>query len=230
MAQLDALEEGLGVSFRDPDLLRLAMVHSSYLNENPGAFQESNERLEFLGDAVVGLAVAHRLHQLFPQRPEGDLTALRSELVRAETLARAAESLGLGRHLYLGRGEEEGGGRERQSNLAAGFEALVGALFLDQGYDVAADAVMRSLDADLAEVGQSGFPKDPKSLLQEVVQGRGGESPAYRVVHVEGKDHARRYTSEVLVSGEVLGRGTGGRKAVAEQEAAKEALGALEQD
>ena len=227
---LTSLEQGLGVSFRDRDLLRLALVHSSYLNENLGAFAESNERLEFLGDALIGLVMAHQVYGAYTDMPEGELTALRSALVRGDTLARVADSLHLGRYLVLGVGEEASGGRERPSNLAAAFEAVAGALLLDQGYDVAAAFVRRALSEELSAIESQKAPSNAKSVLQELVQGRGEASPTYRIVEVTGEDHARRFTAEVVVSDKVIGRGTGRRKSSAEQEAAKEALKALGHD
>lgn len=226
-AVLDSLGEELGVSFRSRELLELAFVHSSYMNENPDSFAESNERLEFLGDALIDLSVAHELYAKYPDRPEGELTALRAALVRGETLARTAESLRLGRFLLMGRGEEAGGGRTRRSNLAAVFESLVGALFLDQGYERASAFVLAAL-ADEFEVLQSGdTAKNPKSILQELVQARGTPPPDYRTVDITGRDHDRLFTVEVLVGGKVVGRGRGRRKSYAEQDAAREALKSL---
>ena len=230
MLQADRLERDLGVSFRDRSLLELAFVHSSYLNENPEALPASNERLEFLGDALLGFVVAQDVYQRVPGGSEGDLTSLRSDLVRGETLARVADSLQLGEYLILGKGEEASGGRDRESNLAATFEALVGALFLDQGYGPARDFVSRILSEKLTAVASSGVSQNPKSLLQELIQERGEGSPSYRIVDVSGEDHAREFTAEVLVSGNVMGRGVGRRKALAEQEAAKSALGDLGYD
>ena len=227
---LTSVQEELEVVFRDPELLRLALVHSSYLNENPGVFPESNDRLEFLGDALTGLVTAHRLYQMFPSRTEGELTTLRSALVRSEALAGAASRLKLGQFLLLGRGEEAGGGRERPSNLAGAFEALVGALFLDQGYDAARDFVLRALSPELSALDRCRLPENPKSLLQELVQVDGAPAPSYRVVKVSGEPHARQFMVEVEVAGRVLGRGDGPRKSNAEQEAAGEALRALEHD
>ena len=226
----DSLEKRLGVSFISRPLLELAFVHSSYLNENPGVFPESNERLEFLGDALIGLVVAHEVYQRLPHRQEGDLTALRSELVRGDTLASVADSLVLCQCLLMGRGEENSGGRERQSALAGALEALVGAVFMDQGYEVARAFTLDALSGQLSAIGHRAAPKNPKSLLQEIVQGQGMDPPSYRIVEATGKDHARRFTVEVLVSGKVTGRGTGQRKSQAEQEAARVALKALGHD
>ena len=135
MSPLEDVEQSLGLSFRCRELLELAFVHGSYLNENPDDFGESNERLEFLGDALIGLVIAHEVYDRFPERQEGELTALRSALVRGDTLAQTAASLRLGQFMFMGEGEEASGGRERQSTLAAVFEALVGAVLLDKGYD-----------------------------------------------------------------------------------------------
>ena len=227
MLQADRLERVLGVSFRDRAVLELAFVHSSYLNENPEALLESNERLEFLGDALLGLVVAQDVYRLVPGGSEGVLTSIRSALVRGETLARVANSLQLGEYLLMGRGEEASGGRNRESNLAATFEALVGALFLDQGYGPAREFVSRILSEELTAAASQGVSKNPKSLLQELVQERGEGSPSYRIVDESGEDHAREFTAEVFVSGKVLGLGTGRRKVVAEQEAARNALRGL---
>ena len=230
MRHLDSLEESLGISFKERSLLRLAFVHSSYLNENPDQFPQSNERLEFLGDALIGLATAEELYRRYPDRPEGELTAQRSALVQGETLARIAQTMDLGNQLLMGVGEEASGGRERPSNLEATFEALVGALFLDQGYLAARTFVLETLADELLEADQRDPPKNPKSLLQELVQGDGGDAPSYRIVGVTGEDHARQFTAEAVVSGNVLGRGTGPRKSNAEQEAARNALKALGHD
>ena len=225
-----SLDEWLGVSVNDPSLLELAFVHSSYLNENPGESPESNERLEFLGDALIDLVVGHELYRRFPDKQEGELTALRSAMVRDDTLARIAESMRLGDRLLLGRGEDADGGRKRPSNLAGAFEALVGALFVDQGFEEARSFVVGVMSNELSALAHGEPPKDSKSLLQELVQAEGGAAPSYRIVEVTGDDHARSFTAEVVVSGKVLGRGTGRRKSLAEFEAATEALVSLGRD
>jgi ribonuclease-3 len=218
------LEDRLGVTFQDPHLLRQALVHRSYLNENPEASLVSNERLEFLGDAALGLVVAQRLYELFPTHGEGLLTELRAHLVRRDTLARAAERLALGEHLLVGRGEEAAGGRRRPSNLAAVFEAVVGAILVDQGLG-STDAFIISALADDLEALRSGVvPADPKSRLQVLVQSRGQDLPDYRTLKAEGPEHARLFTVEVCLDGEVLGVGQGKTKRQAEREAARRAL------
>lgn len=227
MTDISSLEDALGVSFRDKDLLRLALVHSSYLNENPGAFAESNERLEYLGDAVLGLIVAQELFGRHAEWAEGDLTRARAEVVRGETLARLATGLELGDLLYMGQGEEKGGGRRRPSNLAAVFEAVVGAVLLDQGYEAARASCLAVLSEAIDSAGSRRGALNPKSALQELVQRRGQGTPVYSVVNTAGQEHSRIFTAEVTVEGETAGRGSGRRKSDAEQAAAQEALAAL---
>ncbi len=221
---LDGLARGLGIPFDDPELLKLAFTHSSYANENPDVGGVSNERLEFLGDAIVGLVVAERAYTEHPTRGEGDLTSLRAALVQDETLARVARSLDLGRFMLMGRGEDASGGRERTSNLAALFEALAGAVFLDQGFPAARGFVVRSLSTEMDAMPDPAPPRNAKSQLQETLQSQGMEPPTYRITDIEGADHARTYTAEVLVAGEPMAQGSGPRKAAAEREAAQRAL------
>lgn len=220
----NSLSQSLDVSFEDKSLLSLAFVHSSYLNEHPGSFLESNERLEFLGDALVGLVIANEIYRRYPNSPEGVLTTLRSKLVRGETLAEVADSLRLGQRLFLGRGEEASGGRHRPSNLAAVFEAFVGAIFLDRGFETARDFVLGALSEQLSDTCDTEDAENPKAVLQEVVQALGQTPPSYRIANVTGEDHARLFTAEVMVEGEIMGRGVGRRKSLAEQEAARRAL------
>ncbi len=199
-------------------------MHRSYLNENPDFRLGSNERLEFLGDAFLGLVVAEFLFREFPELSEGELTKLRSDLVRQDSLARLASSLGLGEYLYLGQGEERGGGRKRSRNMACTLEALVGAAFMDQGFDVTKDLVLRVFASSVAEMRQRGLASDHKSRLQELIQAERQERPAYRLVEAAGPDHDKTFWVEVVVGGEVLGRGSGKSKQAAEKDAAKQAL------
>jgi len=222
------LEARLRINFKDPHLLRQALIHTSYLNENPGIGIGSNERLEFLGDAALGVVVAHQLYVEYPDVDEGKLTELRAHLVRRDTLARAAARFDLGEYLQLGRGEDAAGGRKRPTNLARGYEALVGAIFLDGGIVKARAFIKRSLRDEFAKLRQSGMPHDPKSRLQEVIQSRWQTTPSYRLVKTEGPDHARRFTVQVVVSGKSLGTGEGRSKQMAEKAAAQEALNQIE--
>jgi ribonuclease-3 len=207
----------------DRDLLQLALTHRSILNEDP-AVTATNERLEFLGDAVVGTVIADEVYRKYPNASEGELTQARSAIVRGDTLAGVAERLELGRHLYMGRGEEADGGRERTTNLAAAFEALVGALFVDQGYKAASELVVRALSTELLALGRRSTFKSPKSTLQEAGQSKGQLPPVYTVADISGQAHDRMFTVEVSIDGTVVGRGTGKRKSLAEEEAALEGL------
>jgi ribonuclease-3 len=228
VAQSSDLERRIGVKFKNAALLQQALVHSSYVNENPQLAPTSNERLEFLGDAVLGLIIADDLFSAFPDQDEGHLTELRTHLVRRDTLAKAARRMGLGDDLLLGRGEEAGGGRARPTNLAHIYEAVTGAIFLDGGLTAARRFVRKSLGPELAAITHSDFPIDPKSRLQELSQSRYQSPPHYRLVLAEGPDHARRFTIEVLVDGTVRGTGSGRSKQDAEKEAARLALAVLD--
>lgn len=222
------LQASFKVPFRDPELLRQALVHSSYLHEHPRFSLPSNERLEFLGDALLGLVVAEHLFARFPLRPEGDLTRLRAALVAGESLAQVAEGLGLGHYLSLGKGEEQTGGRSRPANLAGVFEALLGAVFLDRGYRAAKALALRSLRPQLRAASAGEPPRDDKSLLQELSQARYKMAPSYRTVEAAGPNHARNFTVEVCLGAQVLAQGSGSSKRRAEQAAARAALAALE--
>ena len=228
MRDLAILERSLGVSFKDQELLQRALLHSSYVNEHPDQEQESNERLEFLGDAVLACAVAEELFRLYPELSEGDLTVLRSALVSGQQLAQVARGLELGAYLSLGAGEERSGGRDRDSNLAGALEALLGAVFLDRGYARCRQVVRRLFKKELRPLTLESVPKDPKSQLQQALQARWSALPNYRTVRVVGPDHDRHYTVEVSVGDEVLGTGAGRRRALAERAAAQVALQKLQ--
>ena len=221
---LSSLEMILSVRFLDKERLLQALTHKSYLNESGGEAKVSNSRLEFLGDAVLGLIVAEELYRLYPEWLEGRLTEARSVLVRGDTLADVAEELGLGMYLCVGKGEEKAGGRERPSNLAAAFEALVGAIFLDQGFDVAKDFVLRELDSKISNLDSKGEWKSAKSILQEAVQSKGLDPPTYTTASIEGEDPLRKFKVQVDVDGQILGCGLGTRKSQAEERAAGQAL------
>jgi len=224
---LIALEERLGIAFRDRGLLEQALMHSSYAHEQGRGPLGSNERLEFLGDAFLDFAVALLLYRRYPEAPEGHLTLMRSALVSQEGLARVARGLGLGAFLRLGYGEEVTGGRERSRNLASALEAVAGALVLDQGCETALAWVEQVFGPLVERFAQEGVPTDPKTLLQQTAQRKGLPPPRYRTVEVVGPSHAPWFTVEVLVGEEVLGRGEGPRKTEAERLAAHRALSAL---
>ncbi len=224
MADLATLQQTLGIVFNDPSLLEHALVHRSYLNENPGLTPTSNERLEFLGDAVLGLIVAEKLYQDYPHFAEGEMTKLRAALVRRETLARMARAIRLGDYLYLGRGEEASGGQNKPANLASALEAVIAAVFLDQGTSTTRDFILRLLDAELQKVVSRGTVVDYKSELQELIQSREQQTPTYHEIEATGPDHSKTFTVEVRLGEAVLGRGSGKSKKAAETVAARLAL------
>ena len=220
----DSLQSRLGAEFQDPSLLATALTHRSLVNERPDESLQDNERLEFLGDAILGAIVAEELYRAFPSLPEGSLTLMRAELVRETALAKWARRFDLGRHLVLGKGEEQRGGRERDALLASAFEAVIGAIYLDQGYRVAQRLVAALVAAALPELSPSARAQDPKSELQYRVQARFHSLPTYRVVSSEGPVHRPLFTVEVTAEGGVTGLGSGLSKQAAEQEAARDAL------
>ena len=224
MADLAVLQEILGLSLDDLSLLEQAMVHSSYVNENPDLVPGSNERLEFLGDAVLGLIVAEKLYQGFPNFNEGKMTKLRSALVRRDTLARVARVIRLGDYLNLGKGEEASGGRGRALILCAAFEAVVGAISIGVGLDEARDFLFPLIEPLVADLQGHEELKDAKSRLQEVAQGRLHVTPTYRTKSAVGPDHAKRFTVEVRLGDVICGVGEGHSKQLAQQAAALEAL------
>jgi ribonuclease-3 len=216
-------QKNLGVSFHQESLLEQAFVHSSYLNENPEFTRSSNERLEFLGDAILDFIVAEKLYEEFPKLPEGKLTEIRASLVCRDTLAELASSLKLGDWLLFGQGEEANGGRTKASNLANAMEALVGALYLDQGLAKAKKFVLRQLKPELEKIKAGKTTPNYKALVQELVQGQNRPTPVYRLVEATGPDHSKQFIAEILVEGEALGRGTGKSKKAAESQAARTA-------
>lgn len=211
-------------------LVEQAFVHPSYLNENPGFALPSNERLEFLGDAVLNLVVAEWLYGEFPELAEGALTEMRASLVRRETLAELASALKLGDRLLLGQGEETNGGRCKPSNLANALEALLGALYLEEGPQEARGFVLHHLREELTAIKAGKRAANYKALLQELVQAQGRPAPVYNLVEATGPDHDRQFTVEILVEGEALGTGQGKSKKAAESQAARAAWETLRSD
>jgi ribonuclease-3 len=217
----EALEAGLGHRFQRPEHLNVAVTHRSFSPEVP-----NNETLEFLGDAVLALAMADLLMQRFPSAREGDLSKLRAGYVNAETLAQKARALDLGRWLRLGKGEEKSGGRDKESILAAVYEAVLGAVYLDAGYEAARRLVEAHFAGDLTSEAAAGL-RDYKTRLQELTQRLFRATPVYQLVEETGPDHAKRFVSELSISGRAYGRGVGHSKKTAEQAAAMEALDVL---
>jgi ribonuclease III len=230
MANILSLQNKIGITFKNLDLLELALVHSSYLNEKPGLALDSNERLEFLGDAVLGLVIAEKLFQDLSESAEGELTRLRSALVRRETLAQIAGLIDLGEYLSLGKGEESGGGREKPVNLAGALEALIAAIYLDQGILTARQFILRLFGAEIYKQAHQGAGTDYKSRLQEIIQAEHQIAPGYHIIQATGPDHAKEFVVEVRIGEKVLGRGSGKSKKTAEMEAAHSVLKSLNKD
>jgi ribonuclease-3 len=223
MADLNKLQKTLGIKFNDRSLLEQALIHTSYINENPSLNLNSNERLEFFGDAVLGFIIAEELYQRFPDLSEGGMTKLRSSVVRRDALARTARTIKLGDYLYLGKGEETSGGRRKPANLACTLEAVIAAIFLDQGLAVARDFILRTTGKGLKE----GEETDYKSRLQELMQARQQPKPTYQLIAIAGPSHNRTFTVEVRAGNNIVARGSGKSKKVAETKAARSALARL---
>jgi len=226
---LTALQDRLAYTFHNEGLLRLALTHPSVAHESGGP-AEHNQRLEFLGDAVLQLVLTRELYEKFPAFDEGPLTKARAKLVNRRTLAEHARVLGLGAHLILGRGEETHGGRERPSTLADAFEALLGAIFLDGGFDTAREFILREFGGAFSKVSVLPTIENPKGELQELLQARSPEAPEYRVVSATGPDHDRVFECTVRHGGVELARGSGKSKKAAESDAALAALKKLREE
>ncbi len=223
------IEASLGIEFRNPALLEHALVHGSHVNESQDVQTASNERLEFLGDAVLGMVVTEALYLHLPEAGEGTLTALRSTLVRRETLASVARRLRLGSYLRLGRGEAASGGRNKDRNLADALEAMIGAIYLDQGYNTTREVLLRYLHPHIQTAEADGVAPNHKALLQEYLQATDRPLPHYRIISATGPDHAKRFTVQVLLHDTALAQGTGGSRKAAEMAAARHALALLHQ-
>lgn len=225
---LDELAERLGIDPADPELIRQAFVHSSFHNENPSAVSGHNERLEFYGDAVIGLTVSRLLYDRYPDEDEGFLTARRAALVNRDALAELALEIGIDRYLRLGRGESEAGGASRPSVLAAAFEALAGALSLSEGPERTEQALASLFEQRLEAIAElDGPPKSAKSRLQEWTQRYRGMKPVYQVASTSGPPHEQHFRVVVVLDGQHLGTGSGSSRQRAEEQAAAAALAEL---
>ncbi len=220
---IERLEKKFNININSPELIARAFVHKSYANENEDT-PDDNERLEFLGDAVLDLAISSYLFQHFPGKDEGELAKMRAYIVSEPTLAQRAKSLNLGDFLLLGKGEEKTGGRARKSILADTMEAFIGALYLDQNYEIIQQLIQELFQKELAEVLDGDFDRDFKTLLQEYIQQEKDSHPEYRVVSELGPDHNKTFLIEVYVEGRCLGQGQADSKKEAQQKAAGAAL------
>ena len=219
------LETALGYRFQNITLLQNALTHSSYANERWHDSLKSNERLEFLGDSILGMVVAEHLYRNFPDRPEGELTRMRADMVCETSLARVANKLGLGEHLLLGHGEEQGGGRTRPSILADAVESVIAAAFLDGGLEPAVNIIRQFVLVDVPVTRLHN--RDYKTALQELVQQKKNQVLSYALVGESGPDHDKNFRVEVSLNGKVVGAGSGSSKKRAEQDAARAAIEAL---
>ena len=227
MTRYSKLEKALGISVYDKSLLEQALIHSSFVNENPVAARRSNERLEFLGDAVLGMVIAEDLYHRKAEASEGELTRLRGSIVCGTTLAEIAQSIDLGEHLYMGKGEEANGGRSRMTNLAGAVESVIGAVFIDQGYQTSKDCILKLFQPEIERALQRKTAINYKSRLQELIQAMENRSPTYHIIDASGPDHRPHFTVEVRIGSNTLGTGTGNSKRLAEMEAARFALSRL---
>ncbi len=225
MNELNELEQILGYEFKNRELLLTALTHSSYANENRSSGAVCNERLEFLGDSILGMSVARYLYREFPNMPEGEMTRLRAELVCEQNLFEASKKMRLGNFLRLGKGEESGNGRSRPSILADAVEALIAAVYLDGGRDVVHAFIFKFI---LSSLNEKNKLRDYKTALQELIQRKNGNQLVYNIIAESGPDHCKQFDAEVLLNGERVGIGSGRSKKEAEQEAAKNALSGLE--
>ena len=218
------LEKNLKLKFKNKKLLEQAFVHRSYLNENPKCGLEQNERLEFLGDAVMELVVTNYLFKKYPKNPEGDLTTWRAALVNSKMLSEIASRLGFNDHLMLSKGEGQDMGRARQFILGNTFEAVVGAIYLDRGFDKAEKFICANLICELDRVLKEKLYLDPKSHFQEEAQGKVGITPGYELIEQEGPDHAKKFVVGVYLNNDLIAKGEGPSKQSAQEDAARKAL------
>ena len=223
MRDFEKLQNKIGIKFKDLDLLRQSVVHRSYLNENGSFALDHNERLEFLGDAVLELVVTEHLYNNYPN-PEGELTNWRSSLVNSKMLADKSHEVGLNDYLYLSRGESKDKGKAREIILANAFEALIGAIYLDQGYTISQQFIMKHIVAELPKILENNLYLDPKSKLQEKIQEKLAVTPSYKVLEEWGPDHDRQFKIGVFLDSKQIGEGSGSSKQQAQEAAAEQAL------
>ena len=220
----EEVEKIIDVTFENGDLIKTACTHRSYLNEHRSTVTEHNERLEFLGDAVLELVVTDFLYLTYPDKPEGELTSWRAALVKTESLAELADQLKLGQFLLMSRGEAKSGGRTRMALLANLVEAIIGAIYLDRGYEVAAKFIDKNINSKLDNILKQGLHIDAKSHFQEVAQEKEGVTPHYEVIGEEGPDHDKIFEMSVFLNKKIWGTGKGNSKQTAQQAAAEDAL------
>lgn len=224
MSKLKELEKETGYTFKDPGNLVLALTHSSYANEKKAAGLKSNERLEFLGDSVLNIVTSDYIYRNYPELHEGEMTRTRAAVVCEASLMRCAERIRLGEYLFLGKGEENTGGRTRSSILSDAFEALIGAIYIDGGISAARRFILRYMEDIYQDIDRQNEFRDYKTMFQEIIQKQSDQKIHYRILDERGPDHDKTFTAQVLVGNEPYGEGTGRSKKEAEQNAAKDAI------
>ncbi len=228
--QLTSLQNVIQVKFKDKDMLNRSLIHRSYVNESSAEKIKDNERLEYLGDSVLGLIVNEYIFKRFENYPEGDLAKIKSAVVSEATLAKVARDIKLGEYLLMGKGEELSGGRDRSSILANSFEALIGAVYLDSGLKESRKFVLTLLKKDIERIDRMTYLRDPKTTLQEFVQKRYKERPVYEVIEERGPDHKKEFIVKLIINGVEAARGTGSSKRKAEMLAAEHVLKKIEKE
>jgi len=228
MDTYSGITKKIGVVFKNRKLLKTAFTHRSYLNENRGQGLENNERLEFLGDAVLELIISSFLYETYPEKAEGELTSIRSAIVRTESLAEETRRLDIGQYLKMSKGEEDSGGKEKEYLLANLFEAMLGAMYLEHGYDVCKDFISRTLLKKLDRIISEGLFIDPKTKIQELMQNKYKVTPTYEIIKEEGPDHDKVFTVVLLMEDKKFSEGYGHSKQKAEEDAAKNAIDLIE--
>ncbi|MBI2092526.1 MAG: ribonuclease III [Deltaproteobacteria bacterium] len=226
--RLKEFEKYLGISFKKREHLKRALMHKSYANENKYPPTDHNERSEYLGDAVLELAISHILFATFPEHSEGDLSKLRAAIVNEEQLAELAREIKLGDYMYLGKGEDQTCGRNKPSLLSDAYEAVLGAIYIDRGFDKALKVIKKNFDKVINTVGGKGYVNDYKTRLQELCQERFRTIPKYKLVREIGPDHSKTFEIHLYIGGDCAGTGKGASKKSAEQDAAREALEKLQ--
>jgi ribonuclease III len=227
MNKINDFEQKIGISFNNINTLKLALTHRSYVNEHKSV-NEHNERLEFLGDAVLELIISDYLFKKYPKRPEGELTSFRAALVRTDSLANTSRELDIGKYLMLSKGEEDTGGRKKNYLLANAFEAIVGAIYIDKGYEQSRDFVLGYLIKKLEYIVKHRLDIDSKTKIQEVIQEKYKVTPIYEIVSEKGPDHEKTFTVVIKIEDNIIGKGTGMSKQKAEEKAAQKGLNYLE--
>ena len=230
MENLNEIQKNIGLDFQNPELLEIALTHRSYLNEHQGAKLQNNERQEYLGDAVLELIISDYIFRKYPDKAEGELTSIRSAVVRTESLAEESRKLGIGEHLQMSKGEKDSGGKDKDYLLANAYEAVLGAIYLDSGMESCIQFVTRTLVPKIDHIVENNLFIDPKTQAQEIIQSRYKTTPTYEIVKEEGPDHDKKFTVALLINRKEKAQGQGTSKQKAEESAALAAIEIIEKE